>query len=189
MAAHHPICHRHGRIVAVMFALGLALLQFSLPEAFGCGVCTVTTDAFRVSHPKSLEIAMSTRRAIDRGILPPSPGEVRDRAARGLIAAQQFAARHLAEAWISKQTFEHTADRVTVHVLFIDTHEVIAFDLNEGVATLQAEPAGEGNIVIVTTRLALRAVIDKHVDLSKARELSLIHVETSEQGRKESQQR
>lgn len=81
---------------------------------------------------------------------------------------------------MDKQTFHDRAEPITLHFLFIDTHETCAMEIHQGVAVLQRELSSESDLTIVMIRTTFRALLEERIDMPEARERGLLVVEDAD---------
>jgi hypothetical protein len=161
--------------------LAIVLVALATPrEGRPCGWC-VNLTGFTLSHPRSIEIALATRLAIEKGILHDEAALVSTKAmfgeGNGLIALRKVPARRLVEAWTKRHAFANSARPVSVHFLFVASREACGIEIRQGVVLFQATPSDRCDVRVITTKEAMGAILAGRISLSKARKLGLLVVE------------
>jgi hypothetical protein len=178
----HPICCRRSAtllVAIVLFALATPM------KGYPCGWCVNLTN-FKLSHPRSIEIALATRAAIEKGILRDESELISTKTVfgdgNGLIALKKVPACQLVDAWTRNQNFADCAEPVIVHFLFIAGHETCGMEIRAGVVLFQAKSSEQSDVRIITTKEAMLAILEGRISLSKARTLGLLVVEGKGKG-------
>jgi hypothetical protein len=145
-----------------------------------CGWCVQLT-GFTVSHPRSVEIALATRAAIEKGLLLDETALISARTmfgeGNGLIALKKVCARRLVEAWTERCHFADSAEAVTVHFLFIASREACGIEIRRGAVLFQATPSERRDMRVITTKETMGALLAGRLSWSRARELGLLVVD------------
>jgi hypothetical protein len=166
---------------AALVPLAIVFFALAIPrKGHACGFC-VNLKGFTLSHPRSIEIAVATRGAIEKGIL------VNDRAwistekvlgeGNSQIALRKVPASRLVEAWAKRHGFADRGGPVTVHFLFIASREACGIEIRKGVVHLQTKPSQRCDLRVVTTKQAMAAILEGRMSLSEARRWGLLVVE------------
>jgi hypothetical protein len=109
----------------------VATMMVAVQQGDSCTVCVVVGDEIAVSHPRSLEVAVATRRAIRGGTLDPD--------ARFSPEVELQLAARVATTVVRESQAPETR---TVHLRLIDTAESHHIDLDhDHSATTRAVPA------------------------------------------------
>jgi hypothetical protein len=167
------------RFAALLLAIALFVLATPM-QGRPCGWCVKLT-GFTLSHPRSVEIALATRAAIEKGILHNEAALISTKTmfgeGNGLIALKKVPARRLVEAWTKSPDFADSGGPVTVHFLFISSRETCEIEIRKGVVLSQAKPSERCDLRVVTTKEAMAAILEGRISVSGARELGLLVVE------------
>ncbi len=160
--------------------LAVALLVLAAPiKGHSCSCCVSLAD-FTLSHPRSLEIALATRAAIEKGLVPDETRWISTRVLGEdgeLVAIRKLSARRLVEAWMKGRGFTDSAGPMTVHFLFISSRESCGIELRQGEVLFQAKPSPRCDARVLTTKETLAAMLEGRMSLATARELGLLVVE------------
>lgn len=167
------------RCAAVLFAMAaFPLVAPTMGRA--CGVC-FDLAGFLSTHPKSIEIALATRAAIEKRVLLDESAWISTKELLGegneRIALKRVAASRLVEAWTKKIDLAACDGPVTVHFLFISTKETCGIEIRNAEALAQTKPSVRCDVRIVTAKETLAAVLSGRITISAARESGLLIVE------------
>lgn len=165
------------RVVAAIVVIAcVEPIVLCVREVSACVSCSLPSDVLSPSHPKSFEIALATRAAIEAGYLQPTAEEVREREGRTPIGLQQAASPVLLRQWLSRITFKPEDTRV-IHFLLIDIKERHGVAVEKGSFRIQETPSAESGAMIVMTRHALHAIANSQLDFKRSVELGIVVVE------------
>jgi hypothetical protein len=161
--------------------LAMVFLALATPrKGHSCGWC-VNLTGFTLGHPRSVEIALATRAAIEKGILRSEAAWISTKAMLGegneLIALKRVSGRRLVDAWTKSRDFAGCAGPLTVHFLFISSRETCGFEVRKGVVLFQERPTGRSDVRVVTTKETMAAILEGRLSVSEARQLGLLVVE------------
>lgn len=151
------------RSVLVMMALSL-----EAGAALACGVCySVKGDSFELPHPRAIEVAVATRAALDRGALTvPQLDSWNSR--------QKSLGLDPLRSWAEGRRFG--SEGFSLHVVLVDMSESTAIVVRGGRAILHAQFEDAGDCTLVTSSVALRAILsgDLSLDLASRTKLAVI---------------
>lgn len=147
-----------------LFALVAAAALIGLPQPSpGCGFCfSLEGNPFALPHPRAIEIAVATRKAIDQGLLQGNP--LLDPRAlvlqeSGRIALDRVPATTLVLAWARERPVgSERRKSLIVHVLFVDTSETCGVDFRGGMVLTQPRPSAHCDGRVVTTKAVFQAL-------------------------------
>lgn len=173
----HALIDAWKRRCAIVAMVALGVIVPCARETGACVTCAVPSDALTPIHPKSLEIALATRAAIDAGDLPPTLNELRDKAeGRIPIGMQEVAAPALLKYWLGRLKFKED-ETCVIHFLCVDTQERQGIAIGGGAFSVQETPSEKSDATVVTTRHVLRALSHPQIDIQRAKELGVLLVE------------
>ena len=146
--------------------------------ACGCGLCQVLVgNPLSLPHPRAIEVAVATRAALDRGLIrQPSPEPA---AGAGWDRRRDRSGVPMMQAWVEggPAAAAFGGGPCTLHLVLVDTSEAVAAHLRSGRAVLEPRPAGPADVVVVTTRPALRALLAGQIKLDEAVAAGIVVVE------------
>ncbi len=150
-------------VSGLRWAAVLALTAAVPAPAPACGFCvSLNGNPLVLPHPKAIEIAVSTRAAIEKGQLRENcliPQATLFEGG-GMIALHKVPATLLVKAWARKcsSSGKSQANR-SVHFLFIDTEEACGLTVRGGAVMFEARPSTHSDARVVTTRTAFGALL------------------------------
>jgi hypothetical protein len=166
---------RPAAAIAWLAALGLAAPSPTL----ACGFCfSLSGNPLALPHPRAIEIAVATRAALDRGLIrqrlpEPATGAGWDR-------RQERSGVPLMKAWVegghAAKAFS-AREPFTLHIVLVDTSEGYAAHLRSGRAEFEPQPGSPADVVVVTTRPALCAILANQINLDDAVAAGVLVVE------------
>lgn len=165
---------------ALLIILFIAFLIGTPTNGRACGWCLNLSNSFTLGHPKSIEIALATRAAIEKGVLQPrhlvstklALGE-----GEGVIALKKIPASALARTWLATLKLRDSANPLSVHILLIDTRENCGIEIRRGIVLVQAKPSMHSDVKIAMTKETLLALATKKMELHTAKKLGLLVTE------------
>jgi hypothetical protein len=160
----------------------LALTAVVPAAAMACGFCvSLNGNPLALLHPKAIEIAVSTRAAIEKGQLKEKylvPQEALFESGRGVIALHKVPAPVLVKALARKCNGSMNRQETwNVHFLFIDTEEACGLCVRRGAVVFEARPSTHSDARVVTTRPAFSALLTGTLSLPEARKRGLLFLE------------
>jgi hypothetical protein len=170
----------HRRMPFALPILGVLVL-FSPPSGRACAVCLSLNNPLALPHPRAIEIAVATRTAIDKGLLPP---EKLITAATvlangtGFIALKRVSAAELVKTWVARlKPRGQRSEPLIVHFLFVDTEEACGVEFRGGLVQYQPRLSSRSDARVVTTRMAFHALLTGRLTAGEARKRGLICLE------------
>jgi hypothetical protein len=169
-------------IRSLRWSVVLALTAVVPAVAPACGFCvSLNGNPLALPHPKAIEIAVSTRAAIEKGQLKEKclvPQEAIFESGGGVIALHKVPVPLLVKAWARKCSCPKKSKATwSVHFLFIDTEEACGLCVRGGAVVFEANPSTHSDARVVTTRTALGALLMGTLSLPDARKCGLLFLE------------
>jgi hypothetical protein len=157
--------------------IALLALQSLANPTKACGFDGVFDGAFGVPHPRSIEVAVAVRRAVEEEMLPPSALEPIVPGAAGLWRA--IDRLHALERRLSAIAAGVSLPVASMAVLFIDSGLWTRFTRVAGGYSSQfhAPPAGPEEIVVVSDEAAIAGILDGRLSARTAFDKGLIIVD------------
>ena len=148
--------------------------------AIGCDYCTNLNNVFTVAHPRSIEIALATRKAIDDGKLS-NDIMVSDGVLAGRRNAElaKYPARLIVKQWADSLASKNRLP-LRIHLLFVDTRETCELILRGSIATYSDDSTGRSDARIVTTRKTIHEIAAGRLTLHEALRLKVAFLESDE---------
>jgi hypothetical protein len=172
------------RILLGLPLLGLPVM-ISPPPSQGCAVCMNLNNPLALSHPKAIEIALATRDAVDKGLLPGEqliPAATVSPNGTGFIALKKVPAGQLVNRWVTGLKLgNQRSEPLIVHFLFVDTEEACGVEFRSGVPQYHSKLSSLSDARLVTTKIAFHAILTGKLTAIQAKELGLVCVEGSAQ--------
>lgn len=164
-------------VVTILTVCGCTVCVLPPREAVACGTCVLPGDVLAPIHPKSIDVALATRAAIEAGILPPTPAELRAKHPDRVMAGMQEAtAPTLLKQWLERLKLQEENAPV-VHFLLVDSRERQGVEIGNGTFTLQESPSEESTATVIMTRHALRALAQGQMDANQAFAIGILFID------------
>jgi hypothetical protein len=131
-------------------------------------------------HPKAVEIAVATRRALDQRLIQATNAPSRNEYASGGWNKRDHAS---GLALLKQRTNGSCAAgkpgdvTLSCHVVLIDTSETILLQLRGQVVIVEARPAGPCDTLVATTLPGLQALLTRNMGLQQAIALGLLSID------------
>lgn len=182
---------KHNRLVLLTMAMLLATAG-TFSRANACGYCATPSigAAFALPHPKAIEIAVATRKAIEQGILHERGATCRSgmpQTSAGWIVLEKVTAYELLKNATDRLRPQNVRSmHVTLHFVFVDSNERCDLLIRDGLVQLCRGNALCSEVRIVTTKPTMDAVLQGRLSLAAAQMDGLILVETNNAGARSS---
>jgi hypothetical protein len=133
-------------------------------------------------HPKAIEIAVATRRALDSGLIRGKSAPTID----GVVSAGGWNKRdHVSGSALIKKCLDNIraaqkrcgGEPFSFHVVLIDTSEAFAVQVRAGGVVLESRHTGPRDSLIATTCVGLQAIIAREITFWQAIHSGLLLVE------------
>jgi hypothetical protein len=136
-----------------------------------CTFCNnLGSNPLGLAHPKAIEVAVATRKAMDSGLL--DSGSVAQRKKSGPLLVEEWSTR------LDRQGLDRT---IAVRFVFIDTEESCGILVRGGRVLFDPQPTFHADSQVVTTRPAFEALLGNQLKVSKAQQLGLLLIEGDSQ--------
>lgn len=157
------------------FVTGLFVL---LPPAHGCGLCfSFGGNPLALPHPRTIEIAVATRAAIDKGVLKaPSRTSVTG----AWNARDQQTGLSALKTWsemASPPASKAIGESFTLHIVLVDTAQSCTIHARAGHCVLAPRTGGHADASLATTQAAIQAILSGELSWERAMECGLLHIE------------
>lgn len=157
------------------FVTGLFVL---LPSAHGCGLCfSFGGNPLALPHPRTIEIAVATRAAIDKGILK-TPS--RTGMAGAWNSRDQQSGLSTLKAWADSARSpipRASGESFTLHIVLVDTAQSCTIHARAGHCVLAPRTGGHADASLATTQAAIQAILSGELSWERAVECGLLHIE------------
>lgn len=151
--------------VVVVAAIPAAAIACTFCNNFG-------SNPLALAHPKAIEVAVATRKAIDNGLLASGSGALRK--ASGPLLVEEWAAR------LDRQGLENPG--IAVRFVFIDSEQICGILVRGGRVLFDPQPSFHADSQVVTTRPAFEALLSNRLSTPEAQRLGLVLIEGDFQG-------
>lgn len=151
------------------------LLLGATSAAHACAVCVgLVGNPLAIPHPRAVEIALATRRAIEQRLLP---GQQMVRSNGSIIDLQRVPVGSLIKDWTARLDVAKSESPWSIHVIFVDSGETCGVEFRGGGLLLQPRPSSHSDTRLITTRNTLHAILIDRMDLARAQQLGLLILE------------
>ena len=144
-----------------------------------CDVCLRAPRApFKIDCIAALEVAIATREAIDGGNIDSNPllDESMSLDRHGRLHLGDISEQQLVQRWIhSRAAQKHSASRVTVDILFVESGATYRIDFRCGRAIVAVDRDGPADARLVTSKTGFYQLLFRGLEFSS--EHRLVHVE------------